>query len=260
MLFDLNSYSLATIFMISIILIVAATEVGRMYGLHAAGKGAGDVSTLEGAILGLLALMIGFTFAMALSRFEARRDAVLSEANAIGTTALRARLLPSPQNAEILKLLQEYVQIRLDITRRIPSPTELSAAIERSNEIQEAIWQQAKSLAASNNAVVPTGLFIQTLNEMIDDQSKRLDALRNRIPNIVLIALYGVTIVACAFAGYANGLQARRVRLPIYVMGLLVAAVILLIQDLDRPSTGFIKTSQQPMIDTAAAISAYMPR
>src|SRR5262249_53666811 len=69
------------------------------------------VSTLESAILGLLALMIGFTFAMALSRFEARRAAVLEEANAIGTTALRTRLLPAPHSTESLKLLREYVQI-----------------------------------------------------------------------------------------------------------------------------------------------------
>jgi len=105
--------------------------------------------------------------------------------------------------------------------------------------------------------VVPTGLFIQTLNEMIDNQGKRLDAFRNRVPNIVLLALYGVAIVASAFAGYANGLEARRVRLPIYLMALLVAAVILLIQDLDRPSTGFVKTIQQPMIDVANSIAAY---
>lgn len=160
MTFDLNTYSLTTILVVSIGLIVAATEAGRLYGLRAAGKGGDDVSTLEGAILGLLALMIGFTFAMALSRFEARRDAVLTEANAIGTTALRARLLPSPQNVEIHKLLLEYIQIRLDIAQRASSPVALSAAIARSNEIQEALWQQAKSLAANNNAVVPTGLFI----------------------------------------------------------------------------------------------------
>ena len=75
--------------------------------------------------------MIGFTFAMALSRFEARRDAVVNEANAIGTTALRARLLPEPHRAEALKLLREYVQIRLDLTQRPASQTELMSAINR---------------------------------------------------------------------------------------------------------------------------------
>jgi hypothetical protein len=213
--------------------------------------------TLEGAILGLLALMIGFTFAMALSRFEGRRDGVLNEANAIGTTALRARLLPAPHAAETLKLLREYAQIRLNITQRVASSADLDAAIVSSNTLQEALWQQAKAVSAKDNAMVPTGLFIQTLNEMIDNHEKRLTALRNRVPNIVLIALYGVAIIASAFTGYASGLEARRTRLPIYLTGILVASVILMIQDLDRPNTGFITVSQQPLIDTAASIAGY---
>ena len=97
---DLNDYSLLTIFLVSIVFLVAASEAGRLLGVRAAGRGGDDVSTLEAAILGLLALMIGFTFAMALTRFDARRDAVVNEANAIGTTALRARLLPAPHNVE----------------------------------------------------------------------------------------------------------------------------------------------------------------
>jgi hypothetical protein len=92
---DLENYGLLTIFAVALIAIFGAGEIGRLLGARAVGRGGGDVSTLEGATLGLLALMIGFTFAMALSRFEARRDAVVSEANAIGTTALRARLLPA---------------------------------------------------------------------------------------------------------------------------------------------------------------------
>jgi hypothetical protein len=83
--------------------------------------------------------MIGFTFAMALARFEGRREAVLIEANSIGTTALRARLLPAPHDTESLRLLKDYVQVRLDITQHVPSPAKLSAAIARSNAIQEAL-------------------------------------------------------------------------------------------------------------------------
>jgi len=254
---SLQDYSLPIIFLVSIVVLLAASEGGRFIGMRVSGRGGDDVSTLEGAILGLLALMIGFTFAMTLSRFEARRDAVLAEANAIGTTALRARLLPSPHNIEINKLLREYVKIRLDITQRVASAAELNAAIVRSGEIHEALWQQTKLVAAKDNSMVPTGLFIQTLNEMIDDHAKRLEAFRNRVPNIVLVALYGVAIVACGLAGYGNGLETKRVRLPVYTTALLIAAVILLIQDLDSPTAGFIKTSQKPMIDTAASIAAY---
>jgi hypothetical protein len=255
---DINDYPLAAIFLVSVVLIVAATEVGRRLGVHASRRGADDVSTLEGAMLGLLALMIGFTFAMAQSRFEMRRAAVLNEANAIGTAALRARLLPAPHNADVIKLLKDYVQIRLDITRSAPSAADLKAATARSNEIEEALWRQAMALATANNAMVPTGLFIQALNDMIDNQEKRLAAFRGRVPDVVLVALYAVALVATAIAGYAKGLHGRRVKLPTYLMGLLIAGVMLLIQDLDRPSSGFIRVSQQPMLDTAAAIAGYV--
>jgi hypothetical protein len=254
---DLNDFQLLPIFLISLVVLAAATEMGRWLGVRAGDRGSDEVLTLQGAVLGLLALMIAFTFAMALSRFEGRRDAVLNEANAIGTTALRARLLPEPHSSETLKLLREYVNLRLDITRRVPSPAEFDAAIKRSGQIHEALWQQAMAMSAKDTGIVPTGLFLQSLNEMIDDQEKRLTALRNRVPNVVLLALYGVAIVAAAFSGYAGGLGTPSSRLPVYVMIFLICAVILLIQDLDRPSTGFITTSQQPMIDTAAAIAAY---
>ena len=133
----------------------------------------------------------------------------MNEANAIGTTALRARLLPSPHDAEALRLLRQYVQVRLNIAQRVPSPAEQNAAIARSNALQESLWQQAKAVAAKDNGMVPTGLFIQTLNEMIDNQEKRLTATRNQVPNIVLIALYGVAIIASGFtvmpAGWRRG-------------------------------------------------------
>jgi hypothetical protein len=255
---QLDEYRLVTIFVISSIVLLGASEIGRLVGARAAGRGGGDVSTLEGAVLGLLALMIGFSFAIALSRFEARRDAVLNEANSIGTSALRARLLPPPYGVDSLKSLREYVQIRLDITQRVMPAAELNATIARSNEIQEALWQNAMALARKDSGMVPTGLYLQSLNEMIDNQGKRLVALHSRVPNIVFLALYGVAIVAFGLAGYANGLlEERRVRLPVYVSGLLVSAVILLIQDLDRPTAGFIRVSQQPMIDAAAGIRAF---
>ncbi|MDE2378745.1 hypothetical protein [Bradyrhizobium sp.] len=254
---DLYDYSLLSIFLVGVILILAASEIGRRIGIHASASGGGDVSTLESAVLGLMALMIGFTFAMALSRFEARRDAVLNEANAIGTTALRARLLPQPERGELLKLLREYVAIRLDITRHPTSRTELAAAVDKSNALQEALWLQAKAMSAKDAGMVPTGLFIQTLNDMIDQQGKRLAALRNRVPNIVMLALFGIAAVGAAFTGYGRGLEARRTRLPLYLMALLLSSVILLILDLDRPTAGFIEVSQQPMVDTAASIAAF---
>jgi len=73
-------------------------------------------------VLGLLALVLSFTFAMALTRFEERRDGVLIEANAIGTASLRAGLLPAPHGVESVKLFRDYVQVRLDLAKRVPTP------------------------------------------------------------------------------------------------------------------------------------------
>jgi len=254
---DFGNHSLLLIFIVSLVLILAAGELGHWLGLRAGDRRGENIATLEASMLGLLALMISFTFAMALTRFEARREAVLNEANSIGTTALRARLLPSPNNTESLALLRNYVKIRLDVTQRVPSAAEMNAAIARSNAIQESLWQQAKSVAARHSGLVPTGLFIQSLNEMIDSQERRLAAGRTRVPNVTLLALYATAVIAIAFAGYAGAVETRRWRPGIYIMGILTAAMILLIQDLDRPNTGFVIVSQQPMFNVAASLASY---
>lgn len=248
-------HSLLLIFLVSLIVVLGAGEIGRAFGVRE--KRGYSLATLEGAVLGLLALMISFTFAMALSRYEARREAVLNEANAIGTAALRARLLPAPHNSDVLKLLRDYVQVRLDVSTGAPSQEKWNAAISRSNAIHEALWQQVKLVTAKDKAIVPTGIFIQSLNEMIDNQGKRLSAAFNQIPNVVLLALYGIATVASGFSGYASGLESKRTRLPVLIIGTLICLVILLIQDIDQPYGGFIKLSQQPMIDTAASLSSY---
>jgi uncharacterized membrane protein YidH (DUF202 family) len=95
---ELHNYSLPTIFIVAFAIMVASCETGRWLATKAVGKRTDTISTLQSAVFGLLALMIGFTFAVALSRFEARRDAVLNEANAIGTTALRAPFARTAQD------------------------------------------------------------------------------------------------------------------------------------------------------------------
>ncbi|HET6378950.1 MAG TPA: hypothetical protein VFG05_11700 [Methylocella sp.] len=121
---DFTAFPLTEIFGVSAVALFLAGEIGYRFGLRAAGEA--NAATLEAAMLGLLALMIGFTFSMALTRFELRREAVLNDANAIATAASRASFLPAPHAAECLTLLQEYVRIRLDITQRIPPPGELN--------------------------------------------------------------------------------------------------------------------------------------
>lgn len=254
---DPLSYPLTAIFLVSLVLISGAIEIGRWIGHGTEARVGGNVTMLASAVLGLLALMISFTFSVALSRYEARREAVLEEANSITTTALRARLLPPPAAAESLRLLHQYALIRLDITTKAPTAADMDDFIRRSNQIQEALWQQAKAVAAKDASVVPTGVFIQSLNEMIDNQERRLTASRSYVPDVVVLALYGIAILAAGFVGYSEWSDGPPSRAPVYLVGFIVAAVILLIQDLDRPSAGFISVSQQPMIDAVNSLATY---
>jgi hypothetical protein len=256
---NIQNYPLLTVFLIGLGIVLIATEIGRRLARHIGRRDEDDnFNTLEAAIIGVLALMIGFTFAMALDRFDSRRDAVMDEANAIGTTALRARMLPAPHDRQVLELLRDYVKVRLEITQRAATRDDLESTIAHSNELQEAMWIQTMSVAAKDNAMVPTGLFIQALNEMIDSQGKRLAAVRNHVPDVVILSLFAVAAIASAFSGYARGLGTQRSALPSYIIALLVCGVILLILDLDRPSAGFIEVSQQPMIDVEQSLDSYL--
>ena len=252
------NYLFLVSFLAGIVAVFLSSEFGWRLGIRTEGHStSSNISALEQSLLGLLALILGFTFLMALTRFEARRDGILSEANAIGTAALRARLLPEPHRTESLKLLREYAQLRIDYLPSGKSFAEVPGLVDRSNNVQEALWQQVKTLSAKDNNMVPTGIFIQALNEMIDDQGKRLSALRNYIPDVVLLSLFGIAAVACGFAGYASGLDPLRARLPVFITALLICSVIFVILDLDHPNVGFITISQQPMIDTLASFSAF---
>src|SRR4029450_7494647 len=98
---NLYAYSHLLLIVVGLGIVLATSAIGWQLGVRADGRGGRNISALEQALLGLLALMIGFTFLMAVTRFGGRREGVLNESNAIGTTALRARLLPEPHRTEI---------------------------------------------------------------------------------------------------------------------------------------------------------------
>jgi hypothetical protein len=212
------------------------------------------LSTLAAPSIGLLALMIGFTFAMALSRFDARRSAVLNEANAIGTAALLGRMLPEPYRSTVAPLFQEYAALRVRGKGGSIESSTTSEAISRSLAIQESLWRAGMDAAAASPQVVPSGLFIQALNTMIDVHEQRLTAGRSQVPAVVFVMLEGIAVVAFSFAGYGLQLANARCRAGMWIMAVLIGSVIMLVADLDRPQSGFITVDQQPLLDTIAGI------
>ena len=241
------------LYLIAVILIGCGKEIGAALAGPARDRPASDgdrfLSALAAPSIGLLALMIGFTFSMSLSRFDARRSAVLSEANAIGTAALRGRMLPEPYSATVAPLFKEYATIRVGNPGDAITSPATAELVRRSLDIQEKLWRAGMDAAAANPQVVPSGLFIQALNTMIDVHQERLTAARNRVPWVVFLMLEGIAVVAFGFAGYGLRLANVRSRWAMWIMAAMIGGVILLVLDLDRAQSGFIMVSQQPLLD-----------
>jgi len=231
---------------------VGAVEIGAALGRRRTGS-AGDaervISTLATPSMGLLALMIAFTFSMALTRFDARKSAVLEEANAIGTAALRGQMLPEPYRSSVAPLFKEYAQLRMVGRRFRPDSAQGIKAIHRSAELHRKLWNEAEAAAKSDPHVVPTGLFVQALNKMIDMHEVRLTAGRNSVPSLVFFMLEGIAVVALGFSGYGAVQALRYHRLAMLFLAILIGSVVTLVADLDRPRSGVITVSQQPLLD-----------
>ncbi len=211
------------------------------------------VAAIVASILGLLAFMLAFTFSLAAARFDARREAVLEEANAIGTTYLRARLLPEPQRSEIMDLLREYTELRAHGM----TESRIADVISRSEELQEQLWSRSVAVANKNTATIMTGLFVQSLNEMIDLHSKRVFVgLNSRIPISIWLVLFGLAFIGMASVGYQSGLTGTRRSPGMPILTLAFAAVFFLIVDLDRGHEGVLRVSQQMMIDLLRTMQA----
>lgn len=246
----------------SILLVIGAlllliAEAGHRIGLrsYAARDEArrSQIGGVQGAVLGLLGLLIGFTFAMAVGRYETRRDLVLKEANSIGTTFLRAGLLPEAHRAPVKDLLRRYVDVRLKYEALIRDPAMLAEGLRLSAEIQNALWQRAE--AAAKEAPTPiTVSFITTLNELIDTDAERISAGRNQIPSGVWVLLIVVAGFGCFTSAYGAGAQGARSAFTSALLPLLIAIVIVLVFDLTHSRQGFINVSQQPLIDLQRSI------
>lgn len=206
----------------------------------------GPVGAMVGSTLGLLAIILAFTFNLAASRFDARRLAVLEEANAIGTTWLRARLLPEPNQLEICNLLKEYVDLRIRMVR----DGTIQQGLKESGILHEKLWQQLKIVTNTSSSPFMAGLFMQSLNQVIDLHGKRVFlGLHNRIPYPIWMALIILEVIGMIGMGYQSGLSATRRSPMMMFLAIAFSSILFLIVDLDRSQEGFLRVSQQALVD-----------
>jgi hypothetical protein len=232
---------------------LAATEtgfrLGRRSAENTADKTKSIVSTVEAAILGVLGLLLGFTMSMAVSRFEARKQLVLNEANAIGTSCLRTELLPAAEGSEIASVLRQYITVRVQYGSAGVDQTQLESLRRQTARLQSEFWTRAVAYSQKDPNPVRAGLLLQSLNQAIDLEATRRMAFQNHVPPSVIYVNAIVGVLAATLVGYAFGLNGRRQIFSMCMLALAITLVLALIIDLDRPRAGFIRVSQQPMTD-----------
>ncbi len=247
--------------------LVAAREVGgRLHRRYAtrhddAEDEAGDKGMLVSAVLGLLALLIAFTFSLALNRYDERRKIVVEEANDIGTAEMRVRLLPAPHDAELARLLQDYARTRLAYGQA--TAAEKPALAARSSSQRSAI-QRAALIALAPEAHTPIAVLVTpAINSVLDIGVEREALNSARIPGTILSILIAYNLLTATVLGFAlTGTRARQ-RSTTVVLFASLTLTLGMILDLDRPQRGTIRVDQTPMrqlVDGFAPLPAGVPQ
>lgn len=240
MFFDLSTFALAILLLA---LTLGATLLGGFIGhrvRHLSDSLSESFGVMQAAMLGVVGLILAFGLSLALSRYEDRRADIVAEANAIGTTYLRAQTLPEPARSASLRLLTDYAESAVRVADYMPGSPEEERAAVTETEIQRQLWRlAAAALDAEPSASAPR-LYVETLNEMIDAQTSRIASLNNRVPTAVfLLEIVGACVALGLLAAYLALLG--RGRTGVLLAAVLVAFLLFVTADLDRPTRGPIK-------------------
>ena len=257
----MNKMLLATLLAMGLFVgILILLEVGRRFGgkrLASDPEGArAGTGAVEGAIFALVGLLIAFTFLGAASRFEARRDLIVQETNAIGTACLRLDLLPASAQPAIRESFRQYVDARLEVYLELPDIQAARAELARATALQAGIWTQAVAAGRLEGAPPPaTMLLLPALNEMIDITTTRTMATQMH-PDIIYGMLVGLALASALLAGY--GMAGGKSRNWLHILGFaaVMAVAVYVIIDLEFPRLGLIRVDafDQALVEWRASM------
>lgn len=231
--------------------LVAASEIGFRFGRWRESRTDERSRHLEDSVqtasLGLLALLLGFSFSLVVARFDSRSQVIVHEANAISTAYLDAELLGEPHRSELQAMLRRYVLMRIRVYD-LGTDAAADAAI-RSKELQDALWKRAM-VAARDERVPPVYAtdVARSLSEVDDCSEATVSAFENKMPGSIMRLLLAIAGIATWIAGYCDGLRGKRLLLVLIVQPLLIALVITVIADMDEPFRGWLRVSTSAIV------------
>jgi len=239
--------------------LIASIEVGYRLGRTRATRytqsAKEHINAIQSAILGLLALLLAFTFSLALQRYDSRSEAVVDESNAIGTAFLRADLLSPHFRDEARLAISAYLDIRVDEAQvQLSDHAKRQAANEAAGAAQVAIWTVGMRAAAADGGSRATLLFVKAVNDLIDSFGRRSAALERHVPELVTFLLFVTFLLAGAIVGYAAGVANHRPSLAAYVLVGLMVVLVFIVLDLDRPRRGVIQVAHASLTELQATV------
>ena len=254
MFFRLSSWALG---LILFAVVVGTTGIGLLLGrsLHHRSEGLREpLAVLQAALLGVVGLILAFGLALAVGRYESRRSAVVDEANAIGTTYLRAQTLAEPVRTGSLERLVRYTDTSIRLSHSVPDSPAERQAIADGQQLQRQLWRLAgQALDTAPTASAPR-LYVESLNQMIDMQTVHVSALGNRVPGAVLTLEVASAAVALGLLAFYLAILGRGV-LTVLLAAALVTLLLLVTFDLDRPTRGLIRVPATPLTDVRASMA-----
>lgn len=241
----------AGVFATTLILLAVGRRIGiRRRAADPKGASAG-LGTIEGAVFGLLGLLLAFTFSGAASRFDARRQLIVQEANAIGTAYLRLDLLPSGDQPKLRQDFRSYVDARLSVAQKLPDWEAAKADMARATTLQGQIWKQA--VESCNKAASPavTSLVLSSLNEMIDITTTRAVASRTHPPAVVFVLVLALLLTCSVLAGYGTSASKKHSWLHLAGFAFTMAITVYVILDIEFPRVGMVRINyvDQVLVD-----------
>lgn len=211
------------------------------------------LGVLQSALLGLVGLVLAFGLALAVGRYESRRAAVVDDANAIGTTYLRAELLAEPMRTRSLERLVRYTDMTIRLSGSVPNSNDARLAVAEGDMLQRQLWGLAGQAVAESPIASAPRLYIETLNQMIDQQTVHVAAFNNRVPGPVLAVELIFGTVALGLLAFYLALLGRGL-LPVLLAAALVGLLLMVTFDLDRPVRGLIRVPSTPLTNLRASM------
>jgi len=251
---DFSSYSL--VFTSALFLgMLLFGEIGRRIGVRRIARDPDGASTgvgpIDGAVFGLMGLLVAFTFSGASARFDVRRQLIIEETNDIGTAYLRLDLLRAEARIELQESFRQYVEKRLSVYRKLPNIEAARVELAEAANLQQEIWSQAITACREAEAPQAAMLLLPALNAMFDITTTRTMAAQMHPPTIVFVMLFGAALASALLAGY--GMAGAKSRNWVHTLSFaaLITIAVYVILDLEFPRLGLIRidTFDQALVE-----------